>query len=147
MEMPVNYVAEQVFGTLGMYPPPLALYPHKCEQITAFNYSLLICFLSSVHDAILTYDFICFFFFPRILLIFIHTVMKRYCMLDGPDTSSNMEKLEREVHRRAKSLVNVSLPPSSRFTSSILLRIYNDQGINYLTDFCRCLLFFFLAIG
>ena len=30
-------------------------------------------------------------------------------MLDGPDTSSNMEKLEREVHRRAESLVNVSL--------------------------------------
>ena len=58
-------------------------------------------------------------------------------MLDGPDTSSNMEKLEREVHRGAEPLVNVSLPPSSRFTSSILLRIYNDQGINYLTDFCR----------
>ena len=66
-------------------------------------------------------------------------------MLDGPDTSSNMEKLEREVHRRAKSLVNVSLPSSSRFTSSILLRIYNDQGINFLTDFYRRLLFW--AIG
>ena len=61
-------------------------------------------------------------------------------MLDGPDTSSNMEKLEREVHRRTESLVNVSLPPASRFTSSILLRIYNDQGINYLTDFYRRLL-------
>ena len=64
-------------------------------------------------------------------------------MLDGPDTSSNMEKLEREVHRRAESLVNVSLPPSSRFTSSILLRIYNDQGTKYLTDFLSLSSFFF----